>query len=247
MPGDQSIQSDQYEFPYHHLLDIGGATPKFRRHLGWGFEYALYQTFVLNKIKTKGHKTVLDVGCGDGWMVNVLDQCGMKASGIDTDERAIQFAKAFSPEANLFSGNVLDMEGSFDAVTLLEVLEHIPEGLERDILAKSWSLVAPGGTLYIMVPSTARPVHKKHFRHYNRQMIETLIAEANVESEEQQLYFLCQDPMFYRLFLMLINNQRCAVHIPGLDRVVWKHYRRAALAANEENGLHICLIATKRK
>ena len=245
MQANQKIQSDQYNFPYHHLVDVTEPTPRFRRHLGWGFEYALYQTFIRDHIIAKGYNNVLDVGCGDGWMVRELHRHQVQAMGIDTDARAIQLAQAFCPDAELITGNVLDLNRNFEAVTLLEVLEHIPSGLECDILEKTWNLITPGGSLYVLVPSTARDVHKKHFRHYDRKMLEMLLRDAGVKSDEMEVRFLCQETVLYRFFLKLTNNQKCSFHIPVLDSAIWKHYRRSALEADEQNGLHICLIARK--
>lgn len=245
MSGDQTIQSDQYEFPYHHLVDVRGETPKFRHHLGWGLEYAFYQMYIRDQLLAKGYQRVLDVGCGDGWMVRELYRHGLQASGIDTDDRAIQLAKALCPQAEFISGNVQDLNRSFEAVTALEVFEHIPNGLDLEILKKCWSLVARGGSLYITVPSKVRPVHKKHFRHYDRATMEAFLRDAGIKSKDTELRFLCKDTALYRIFLKLTNNRKCAVHIPAFDRAVWRHYRRAALEADDQNGLHVCLVVRK--
>ena len=120
MSSNQTIQSEQYEFPYHHLVDIDGVIPTFRRQMGWGFEYAFYQRFVKNRILERKHCTSLDIGCGDGWLVKQLSRSGVVASGIDTDERAISLAKALCPSVEFICGDVLNIKEEFDAVTLIK-------------------------------------------------------------------------------------------------------------------------------
>lgn len=77
-------------------------------------------------------KTILDVGCGEGFMIEALLDAGIRAqfSGIDLSDAAIADARArLGPRAELtvMDARTLAADGRrFDLVMMLEVLEHIP-------------------------------------------------------------------------------------------------------------------------
>ena len=76
--------------------------------------------------------TLLDVGCGEGYVLRHLRPSipGLQAQGIDGDRRALGQARAASPEAVLWQGDAALLpfrDRSFDMVTCIEVLEHLRE------------------------------------------------------------------------------------------------------------------------
>lgn len=81
-------------------------------------------------------RTVLDVGCGIGFLVEALRRRGVAAYGVDISEYAIsqvpgqlqtycRVASAADPLPN-------DFPQSYDLITCIEVLEHIPEEQAKD-------------------------------------------------------------------------------------------------------------------
>jgi 2-polyprenyl-6-hydroxyphenyl methylase/3-demethylubiquinone-9 3-methyltransferase len=80
-------------------------------------------------------KRVLDVGCGGGILSESMAQKGAIVTGIDLGEKALNVAKLHSLE----SGIAVDYQhiavealaaaqpASFDVVTCLEMLEHVPD------------------------------------------------------------------------------------------------------------------------
>lgn len=75
--------------------------------------------------------TLLDIGCSFGFFLDVARQRGWQVAGIDVGESAIRFAKE-ELELDVY---VSDIEGApfpsgqFDAVTLWNVIEHVPDPL----------------------------------------------------------------------------------------------------------------------
>ena len=97
---------------------------------------------------------VLDVGCGGGLVAEPLARLGAEVTGIDPAPENIEAAKAHALGAGLdiayrsATAEVLAREGgAFDAVLLLEVVEHVPD---VPLFLKSVaSLVRPGGMMIL--------------------------------------------------------------------------------------------------
>lgn len=98
-------------------------------------------------------RRALDVGCGDGRFVAALAARGWDAEGLETDPVAAELARRRTGrpvhEGALES---LDLpEGGFGLVSLVHVLEHLPD--PPATLAAARRLLAPGGFLFVAVPN----------------------------------------------------------------------------------------------
>jgi 2-polyprenyl-6-hydroxyphenyl methylase/3-demethylubiquinone-9 3-methyltransferase len=99
-------------------------------------------------------KSVLDVGCGGGILAESMAQRGAEVTGIDLSDKALGVARLHLLE----SGNRVayrkvsaeelagEMPGSFDVVTCMEMLEHVPE--PASTIAACAALVKPGGHVF---------------------------------------------------------------------------------------------------
>ncbi|HEV2110910.1 MAG TPA: bifunctional 2-polyprenyl-6-hydroxyphenol methylase/3-demethylubiquinol 3-O-methyltransferase UbiG [Gammaproteobacteria bacterium] len=96
-------------------------------------------------------RRVLDVGCGGGLLAEGMAGRGAKVMGIDLSEGALKVAKLHLKESGrqveyrLVSAEALaaEMPGSFDLVTCMEMLEHVPD--PASIIAACSTLLRPGG------------------------------------------------------------------------------------------------------
>ena len=99
-------------------------------------------------------KRVLDVGCGGGLLSEGMAVRVAEVTGIDLSEKPLGVARLHLLE----SGQKVDyrkisaeqmateMPGAFDAVTCLEMLEHVPD--PASIVASCARLVKPGGQVF---------------------------------------------------------------------------------------------------
>ncbi len=96
---------------------------------------------------------LLDVGCGYGAFVAMMRERGWDAEGVDPSPTAVTAAvgKRRPVHVGILEG-IQSANGSYDAVTLFYVLEHVPDPLGT--LRKAFDLLTPGGTLLVRVPHT---------------------------------------------------------------------------------------------
>ena len=105
---------------------------------------------VLSRHKQTG--SLLDVGCGCGYFLKEAQEHGWKVTGIDPSEKSIEIAKKLIGDAAI-CGTLEDLpiDMKFDAVTLINVLDHMVDG-ERQ-LKRIYNLLNPGGILYLRFPN----------------------------------------------------------------------------------------------
>lgn len=116
-----------------------------------------------------GSGRLLDVGCALGFLVELATEQGFEAYGLDRNPDAVARARERLGdrviEGRLEEANFPGLE--FDAVTLVDVFEHVPEpGALLDAVA---GRLAPGGVLAAVLPNAAslmRRVLGRRWPHY---------------------------------------------------------------------------------
>lgn len=99
-------------------------------------------------------KKVLDVGCGGGILSEAMAQRGAHVSGIDMGQAPLNVAKLHALESGLnidyqkipVEELAAQQPASFDVVTCLEMLEHVPD--PASIIRACFTLCKPGGQVF---------------------------------------------------------------------------------------------------
>jgi 2-polyprenyl-6-hydroxyphenyl methylase/3-demethylubiquinone-9 3-methyltransferase len=99
-------------------------------------------------------KRVLDVGCGGGILAEAMAGRGATVTGIDLSEKPLGVARLHLHESGhkvdyrqiAAEDLALEAPGSFDAVTCMEMLEHVPD--PSSTVRACAALVRPGGPVF---------------------------------------------------------------------------------------------------
>jgi len=151
------------------------AAPDGSRYLGFGADglsegsYATFEDlfrgsegFIKERLRPyldllTGHGPVLDVGCGRGEMLAILDEAGIPATGVDLDESMLERARAQG--LSVAHGDALEYlaslpDASLGAVVSFQVVEHLPVAALRDLTQESMRVLSPGG---VFIAETVNP------------------------------------------------------------------------------------------
>lgn len=102
-------------------------------------------------------ETLLDVGSGPGHLIAVANELGLRATGIEPDQRTrIKAAGRIGTSALLgesagFGGGL----GPYDLVVFSHVLEHMPDPFRA--MKQAVGVLAPGGRVIVRVPNVGSP------------------------------------------------------------------------------------------
>lgn len=100
---------------------------------------------------------LLDIGCGRGEWLNILKDSNIPATGIDTNAASVQECSAqglnvLHADAITYLSNA--KEQSLGAITLFQVLEHLPFATMVQLLRLALHALVPGGVLIAEVPNS---------------------------------------------------------------------------------------------
>lgn len=109
--------------------------------------------FIMDNIDTPNPR-ILDVGCGGGILSEALAKAGAQVTGIDLSLGSLEAARQHAQSGGLeIDYRAIPAEqiaeekaGSFDAVTCMEMLEHVPE--PQKVIAACARAVKPGGRVF---------------------------------------------------------------------------------------------------
>ncbi len=93
----------------------------------------------------------LDVGSGYGLWQMFLKTKKQSSHGLEIEKKAVQFALREGVSIEHVSIESFQAAKKYSVITMCDVLEHV-EG-PQDVLQKCYSMLEPGGLLYIQVPN----------------------------------------------------------------------------------------------
>lgn len=146
----------------HTAVYYAGETrPDEDRHEAASHEVAEFRSRELLELFGRPGR-LLDVGCGTGFLLAAARGLGWQVQGVELSAAAAGYASSTFGvpvrEGSLEEAGFA--EGSFDAITLIHVLEHVPD--PRALLKESHRLLAPGGILRIAVPNARGLLYSAH-------------------------------------------------------------------------------------
>lgn len=170
------LSQKKYQLPYHWIRN--SLHPESLPYFG-------YAKIILDELPNPP-ANILDAGCGDGRIVSEMINRGYKVTGIDYLDISIHYAKLMVSEAeflvadlrkDLISEYCLKSK-SFDAISMVEVYEHIPPEDCHNVLINLKQVLQPNGILIISVPNKTLPLSKLHYRHFEQSEFEMELEKA---------------------------------------------------------------------
>ncbi|MEZ4680164.1 MAG: class I SAM-dependent methyltransferase [Caldilineaceae bacterium] len=178
-PDEKQSQSDQnLEHRYYHYLRTQqySSTDALLAVLRWYLPYF------------EGFHRVLDIGCGHGEFLRLLQEAGHKAVGIDIDPAMVATCReqGLTAEEGDAIAWLATQTTSFDAIFSSNVIEHMDAHSVQQLIRAAHGALRPGGMLLIGTPNPESLIvqfHEfwrdpTHVRMYSRQLIEFFFADA---------------------------------------------------------------------
>lgn len=248
MQKKQLEQDSQYNFPYHYIPTFGrNFTQNF--NWAWGKQYASAIEFILDEIKKNDTKisSIADLGCGDGRLTKELNLSFKEKDiiGIDYSSKAINLAKALNPDVNYQSIDIIDTDyhDKFDAITLIEVFEHIPlEQCELFVLGMK-KILNNGGIVYLTVPHVNIPLNSKHFQHFS---FESLIKYFEKDFDLLEFKYIQKNNKFLKLINIFMANKHWIINNNYLNNLLYKFYKKYYFFGVKDNCARIYMKLQKK-
>ncbi|WP_420126695.1 class I SAM-dependent methyltransferase [Longimicrobium sp.] len=119
-------------------------------------EDAVFQAAIRERLRTEfaprvpAGGRILDVGCGNGEFMAAAKEAGYQVVGTDISVPAVELCRSRGLDAVAGDFLTLPFEGTFDAVTMWDVIEHLTDPVA--FVARARSLLRPGGYLVVKTP-----------------------------------------------------------------------------------------------
>jgi SAM-dependent methyltransferase len=108
-------------------------------------------------------RRLLDIGAHAGRFVWMARQRGWRAEGLELNPQTAAYAgERTGAPIRMLNVHQMDVAECFDAVTMTDVLEHVPHPMP--VLERIASLLAPGGWVAVKVPAGPAQLRKETWR-----------------------------------------------------------------------------------
>lgn len=155
---------------------------------------------------------LVDVGCGTGGFLSVMRKEGWEVLGLEPDEEARELARKLY-RLTVFDASQLDQlpQGSFDAVTLWHVLEHVHD--LHTYVEQLKSLLKPSGKLFIAVPnyqSMDAQIYRRDWAAYDvpRHLYHFTPKSMDILMREHGLTIKAKQPMWFDAFYISMLSSK---------------------------------------
>jgi len=249
MNTEQKNQDDEYDFPYHYIPSF---REDFRHSVSWSWSknYTSAIEFILREIgkELKSINTLFDIGCGDGRLTRELniEFPELEIIGVDYSSKAIALAKAMNPNMEFLNEDITASKFDLkcDALTLIEVFEHIPLDFCDDFVEALSQMLNNNGLIYLTVPSVNMEVSYKHFQHFTLELLEKYFGEKFYVEE---LQYIQKGSFFLKLIYKFTHNSFYILNHKGINNFLYRLYKKNYFKANEKNSERIYLKLRKKE
>ncbi|MCW2119432.1 class I SAM-dependent methyltransferase [Flavobacterium sp. 7A] len=117
--------------------------------------WLIIQSFVEQTYYEQENLQILDIGCGRGWLSNLLTKYG-NVTGVEPVRSVVGHAKKMFPHLNFICGTTKTIlkkqQNKFDLIIASEVIEHISDNKKKEFVQEIAMLLKDKGYLIITTP-----------------------------------------------------------------------------------------------
>jgi len=182
-------------------------------------------------------ESVLDLGCGIGITTSFLRQIGCDATGVDIAPELIEHAEA-SYGGEFICHDILNLglDRKFDAITLIDCLEHLPPDQYHDIFKTIDRHSKEDTRVYINLPFSIYQDYVKQHRPDLLQIIDEPIPSANLIKSMSDIGF---EPLYLNNYGLDFDKlQYVEILFQRISQATkdntWGSLRKATTVSNEK-------------
>ena len=175
------------------------------------------ESLLLEHLQLEGAQ-VIDIGCGEGWLTQLMAPETRRVIGIDPSVTALERANAAKKTTNelfiLASADHLPLDSGWaDIAIYYNSLHHVPAALQRKALKETVRVLADGGLLCVVEPVASgsayelfKPVDDETAVYAATYKLILEAVSSNVFQQELEELFI--DDYTYRDFEQFLDNVR---------------------------------------
>jgi 2-polyprenyl-3-methyl-5-hydroxy-6-metoxy-1,4-benzoquinol methylase len=227
-----STYDEVFEFEATHWWYVGR-----RAIIKKNMEFIISKTMNAQGLQKR---TILDFGCGTGFMTNILEQFG-KVKGFDSSPKSIELSRKRGIKNTFLCTDLKGFSQSeepFDVVTLFDVLEHVQE--EEELLNCLRKLTKTNGYILVTVPAyqwlwSGEDYVSQHLRRYTKTGLIKVLEKSNFKVERATYFNFWLLPfqiftiLSYRIFKKKkLKKSNIRIHSKLLNRILTFIFRSEA-------------------
>ena len=157
---EEKILND-LEKGYDQIADKFSGT---RKYLWRDFE------FIVDYVKNKDK--ILDFGCGNGRLFEMLKSKDLEYIGVDVSQKLIDIAKTAYPDyqekfQKISSSSILPFSNDFfNSIFSIAVFHHFPKKHSREMVKEFYRITKPGGVVVVSVWNLWQGKHLRRFLNF---------------------------------------------------------------------------------
>jgi len=196
------------------------------------------ESLITERLPLNGAR-VVDIGCGEGWLTQLVAPICEAVIGIDPSETALERARAANNSGNetylLASADKLPIDDSWaDVAVYFNSLHHIPAGLQRKAAAETARILVPDGVLCIVEPMASgsayelfKPVEDEAAVYASSYLlILDLASGADFRQEAEEVFVDSYNFRNFEAFLdhVLVVDERREKVLTGQENMLRDHF-----------------------
>jgi len=207
----KSKATPEINFPHDRLMQLANIED-------WHFWFsgrASWLKYVLNKYLIHCEDWVLDLGCGTGKTLRLLEQFEYRAIGLDLRPEGLRSLVTLQDELSLVQADATHIPftaNTVEGIVMLDVFEHVDA---KCTLLEISRVLKPGGWLILTVPAmnwlwSYRDDTAGHKQRFTKRKLKDLITTAEMCPVEMRYYqfFLFPLVIFTRFLARWMNRVR---------------------------------------